>query len=74
MAKKKSKTAVTITDTVKVAIRDCGISRYELAKRSGVTEAALCRFMGGVTGMQLSTLERLAPFIGAKIIIEQPEQ
>lgn len=64
----------TPTDVIRAAINDSGMSRYQLAKLSGVTEAALSRFMTGTTGMKVSTLDRLAPFLGVKIIVERPKQ
>jgi len=36
-----------IIETLKKEIRQCGLSRYEIARRTGVSQAQLCRFMKG---------------------------
>ena len=44
-----------------------GISRYALSKRTGVTQAALCRFMQGRCSLTTDTLDRLAPELELKV-------
>jgi transcriptional regulator with XRE-family HTH domain len=51
----------TFSDQIRDVIKSSGISRYALSKRTGVTQAALCRFMQGQRGLTTDTLDRLAP-------------
>lgn len=63
-----------MTTAVRLAIEQSELSRYEIAKRSGVTEAALSRFMNEVAGLSLATLDRLAPVLGLRIVVERPKR
>jgi len=53
--------SLRFSDQIRTAIDQSGISRYALSKRTGVTQAALCRFMQGKCGLTTDTLDRLAP-------------
>jgi transcriptional regulator with XRE-family HTH domain len=55
------------SDQIRSAIRGSGISRYALSKRTGVTQAALCRFMQGQCGLTTDTLDRLAPKLKLRV-------
>src|SRR4051794_1642106 len=51
----------TFTDQIRDVIKRSGISRYAISKRTGIDQAALCRFMQGQRGLTTDTLDRLAP-------------
>lgn len=59
---------MTSNDQMRKAVDNCGMSRYELARVSGVTQAALSRFIHGQRGMTLDMFDRLAPHVGAKLV------
>lgn len=63
-----------MTTAVKQAIEQSGLTRYEICKQSGVTQAALSRFMNGVAGLSLATLDRLAPVLGLRIVVDRPKR
>jgi hypothetical protein len=50
---------LTFSDQIRSAILESGISRYALSKRTGVTQAALCRFMQRQRGLTTHTLDRI---------------
>jgi transcriptional regulator with XRE-family HTH domain len=52
------------SDQVRQAIRECGFTRYRIAKDTGVSESALSRFMAGKGNLNLDTLDRLAGVLG----------
>ncbi|MCL4190692.1 MAG: helix-turn-helix domain-containing protein [Thermoguttaceae bacterium] len=56
------------SEQLREIIRDCGMTRYELACRSGVQQSALSRFMAGTVGLSLESLDRLAPVLGLSIV------
>jgi transcriptional regulator with XRE-family HTH domain len=60
MAKTKR---LTVTDELKKAIEESGLTRYAICQRSGVTEAAMSRFMNGQRGLTLRSLDRLAALL-----------
>lgn len=52
-----------MTDEVRRAIEEAGISRYAICKGAGIEESAMSRFMRGQSGLTLRTLDRLAAFL-----------
>ena len=42
-----------MTDVLKAAIEESGLSRYRIAKDTGLTEPSLCRFVQGRTSLRL---------------------
>ena len=57
---------VMIIEVLKKEIQQCGLSRYEIAKRTGVSEAQLCRFMKGQS-FQCETADLLLKFFGYEL-------
>lgn len=51
------------------ALADLGVSRYRLSKATGVSQAALSRFMAGEQprGLTLASLDALSPFLDIQI-------
>ena len=56
MAKKQ---ANKLTDQLRQAIDDCGLTRYEIAKRTGIDESALAKFYNGHRGLSTEALNAL---------------
>jgi transcriptional regulator with XRE-family HTH domain len=56
----------SLTDALRRAILTSKLSRYEIAKRSGVTEASLSRFAAGGS-LRLETVDRLLDVLGLEI-------
>ena len=55
-----------IIEVLKKEIENCGLSRYEIAKRTGVSQAQLCRFMKGQS-FQCETADLLLQFFGYEL-------
>jgi transcriptional regulator with XRE-family HTH domain len=55
-----------IIETLKKEIQQCGLSRYEIAKRTGVSQAQLCRFMKGQS-FQCETADVLLKYFGYEL-------
>jgi transcriptional regulator with XRE-family HTH domain len=56
----------SIVDNVREALLECPLSRYEVAKRSGIDQAALSRFVAGGS-LRVESLERLCPVLGLQL-------
>ncbi len=50
------------------AIGTCGYSRYHISKETGVSQAALSRFMSGERSLTLDTVDVLADFLGLELV------
>lgn len=44
------------------------VSRYRIAQETGVTQAALSRFVRGERGLDLSSVDKLAAFLGLELL------
>ena len=61
-----------MSQSVKRAIEECGLSRYAISKATGVFEGTLSRFMADKADMTLDTLDKLAGVIGVELVVKQP--
>ncbi|MBX3440369.1 MAG: helix-turn-helix transcriptional regulator [Planctomycetaceae bacterium] len=58
---------MTVTDTLRQAIRASGKTHYQLAKEAGIAPNQLDLFVSGVRGLRLETLDKLAPVLGLRL-------
>jgi transcriptional regulator with XRE-family HTH domain len=58
-----------LTDQLRQAIDDCGLTRYEIAKQTGIDESALAKFYNGHRGLSMEALNALGEFLKLKIIL-----
>jgi len=56
-----------IDDQLRAAIEDCGLTRYELWKKTGVSQASLSRFMSGQRDLQLARAADLCRLLGLSL-------
>jgi transcriptional regulator with XRE-family HTH domain len=76
MAKKHTK---TLTDQLRQAIDDSGLTRYRIAKETGISEATLSKFHLGQRGLSMEALNALGDYLELTIVMrrkpsEQKEQ
>lgn len=64
----KSKTLPTMTDVLKSAIAESGVSRYRIAQDTGILETSLSRFMRGETSLRLDKADVLADYLGLELM------
>ena len=48
-----------ISDQLRQAIRDSGLTRYRIAKETGLSQVTLSRFFNGERGLTLKALDKL---------------
>ena len=58
-----------LIDEICKAIEASGVSRYRIAKDLGITQGHLSRLMSGERGLSIDKVERLADYLGLKIVI-----
>ena len=49
-----------MTEVLKTAIEESGLTRYQIAKETGITEPSIMRFMSGETSLRLDKADKLA--------------
>ncbi len=57
-----------MTDVLKAAIENCGVSRYRIAQDTGILETSLSRFVRGETSLRLDKADRLAAYLGLRLV------
>jgi transcriptional regulator with XRE-family HTH domain len=55
------------SEQLRRAIGSCGLTRYQLSKRTGISEATLSRFMSGQRGLTLKAVDKLADLLEWKL-------
>lgn len=55
------------SDQLRRAIRDCGMTRYAIAVRTGIDQASLSKFMTGERGLSLAAIDKLMDAMGLEI-------
>ena len=56
-----------LSDQVRRAIDACGVSRYRIAKETGISEPTISRFMSGERGLTTTALDKLAEYLDLNI-------
>ncbi len=68
MAKRRSK---KMTDQVRQAIDDSGLTRYRIAQDTGIDESTLAKFYNGHRGLSMDALDRLGEYLGLRIVMDR---
>ena len=72
MAKKGSK---LVSDQIRQAIDDSGLTRYRISQETGISETALALFYNGQRGLSMKALNALGEFLELKVTLgRKPEQ
>jgi transcriptional regulator with XRE-family HTH domain len=66
MGKKRSS---LLTDQLRQAIDDSGLTRYQIAKGTGIDESALAKFYNGHRGLSMDALNALGEFLQLTVIL-----
>jgi transcriptional regulator with XRE-family HTH domain len=66
MARKRSR---KLSDQLRQAIDQSGLTRYRIAKETGISEAALSKFYLGQRGLSMKALDTLGEFLQLKITL-----
>ena len=60
-----------VTDQLRQAIDDSGLTRYRIAKETGISESALAQFYNGHRGLSMKALNALGEFLQLTIILRR---
>jgi transcriptional regulator with XRE-family HTH domain len=62
-----SKSKPTITEVLRAVIEKSGLTRYRIAKETGIPESNLRRFVQGEMSVRLDNADRLAAYFGLRL-------
>lgn len=57
-----------LSDQLRRAIRESDLSRYAICKATGIDQSAMSKFLAGRVGLGLASVDRLADFLGLKLV------
>ena len=63
----KAKRAEKISDALRRAVGTGGLSRYAIAKRTGLDEGLLSRFVHGKCGLSLESIDLVCEVLGLEL-------
>jgi len=60
----------SLTNQLRLAIANCGISRYRIAKETGVGQSTLALFVNGKRGLSMEAIDSIGHYLRLKIATE----
>jgi transcriptional regulator with XRE-family HTH domain len=65
----------TLSEQLRDAIEKAGVSRYEIAKATGVSQSTLSKFVLGTRpGLSFDAMDRIGEYLGLVIVKKQPKK
>ena len=68
MAQRQAK---SLTDQLRQAIDDSGLTRYRIAQKTSIDESALAKFYNGHRGLSMKSLNALGEYLELTIIMRR---
>ncbi len=68
MAKKRTK---LLADQLRQAINESGVTRYRIAKETGISESTLSQFYNGYRGLSMEAMNALGEYLELTIIMRR---
>lgn len=59
-----------LSDQLRRAIEDSGLTRYRIAQDANINESALCKFFHGERGLSLDAVDKLVEVLGLKLVAD----
>ena len=69
-----AKRRLTLSDQVRRAVDESGLSRYRICQELDLAEATMSRFMSGKGGLSMNTLDALAELLDLNITTGKPRK
>ena len=63
------KKRVSLSEQIRRAIRDCGLTRYRICKDIGITQPNMTRFMQGKAWLSMQTLDKIADLLDLNVVV-----
>ena len=68
----KKKQRLSLSDELRQAIEQSGVSRYSIWQQTGIDQGSLSKFMDGERGLGIESIDKLADLLGLHIV-SKPE-
>lgn len=64
----------TVSDQLRRAMVRSGMSRYEIAKLTGVEQSSLSRFFSGQRGLSQDAIDAICALLGLRLVAGKPRK
>ena len=61
---------VVLTQQLRQAVLECGVTRYQISKETGVSERALSQFVNGQRGLSMNAMDAIGGFLRLVIVVK----
>lgn len=69
-----TKRPTRLTDEVRQAVENCGQTRYQIWKATGISEPTLARLVSGERFLSPDALDTLGEYLGLRIVADKPKK
>ncbi len=69
----RTKTPSTLSDVLRTAVEESGLTQYRIAKDTGIVPTSLMRFLRKETSLRLDKAEVLADYLGLELAKRRKE-
>jgi transcriptional regulator with XRE-family HTH domain len=59
---------MNVSETLRLAVEQSGMTRYVIAKETGIAQSMLSRFVTGRRGLSLDAVDRLSAFLKLELV------
>lgn len=63
----------TVTEQLRRAVENCGRTRYQISKQTGIPASVLSRFVAGGRGLRSESFDTLCSHLGL-MLVEKPRR
>jgi len=60
-----------LSDQLRAAVRNCGETRYAIAKATGIDQSTLSRFVNGERGLSMDAMDTLGEYLGLELVTKR---
>jgi transcriptional regulator with XRE-family HTH domain len=68
------RTVKKLSDQIRRAIDESGLTRYRIAQDTGIDESALSKFYNGTRGLTLDNLDALCEYLQLRIVADSKKK
>lgn len=69
----KAKQPNKLTDQLRHVVVNCGQTRYQISKATGISEPTLARLVSGKRFLSPDALDTLGNYLGLRIVADEPK-
>lgn len=62
------------SEQLRAALKECGQTRYQVSKQTGISQPTLSRFVNGERGLPLKTIDQLVEYLGLEVARRQSKK